>query len=152
MNSSIKEKKDVSLGHFTISVCPEKIYIKHHKSNKVIFISRIEFAISEVNNYDEVLNMKSYSDYQVDSILGIFNYDKSNKYLITVLKSKIAAKFKNAYIYNISNVGFIKINFAQENKEENMRINDIKNLLSSKIFITQMIMIYQNLYMFKIIK
>ena len=134
MNSSIKEKKDVSLGHFTVSVCPEKIYIKHHKSNKVIFISRTEFAISEVINYDEVLNMKSYSDYQVDSILGIFNYDKSNKYLITVLKSKIAAKFKNAYIYNISNVGFIKINFAQENKEENMRINDIKNLLSSKNF------------------
>ena len=134
MNSSIKEKKDVSLGHFTVSVCPEKIYIKHHKSNKVIFISRIEFAISEVNNYDEVLNMKSYSDYQVDSILGIFNYDKKNKYLIVVTTSKIAAKFKGAYIYNISSVGFIKINFTEENKEEKMRINEVKNFLSSKNF------------------
>ena len=134
MKSSIREKPAVSLGLFKISVDTEKIYIRHNKSNKVIFISRDDFTIGEVNNFDEVLNKRNYNDYQADSILGIFNYDKNNKYLLLVTTSKIAAKFKDAYIYNINSVNFIKINFAGENNEEMRKIKDIQNFLSSKNF------------------
>ena len=134
MNSSIREKQAVSLGKFTISTCPEKIYIRNNKLNKVISIKRDDFNITEITDYDEVLNMKRHNEYQADSILGIFNYDKENKYLLLVTKSILSAKFKGAYIYNIDTVSFIKINFGGENKEENARINDIKNFLSSKNF------------------
>ena len=134
MNQSIKEKSTVSIGLFTISVGAEKIYIRHHKSNKLIFISREDFIIGEVDNYEEFLNKKGYKDYQADSILGIFSYDKKNKYLLLVSTSKIAAKFNGAFIYNINNVNYIKINFAQENKEEMKMIKDIQNLLSSQNF------------------
>ena len=134
MNISVTGKLEVSLGKFTISVCSDKIYIKHNKLNKVIYITREDFAISEVTNFDEVLNMKPHNNYQVDSIIGIFNYDKDNKYLFFVSKSIMAAKFKGAYIYNIAGVSFLKINFSQENEEENRRIIDLKNFLSSKNF------------------
>ena len=134
MIKSIKENPGVSLGHYTISACSDKIYIRHQKSNRIILISRDNFNIYELTNYDEYLNRKSHKECQADSIIGIFNYDKMNKYLVYVTTSKMAAKFKGAYIYNICSVNLFKINFAEENKEENLRIKEIKNFLSSKNF------------------
>ena len=134
MKSSFREKQSVSLGHFIISVGPELIYIKHNKSNKIIYIRRDNFEMSEQVNFDDFLNKKHYNDFQADSIIGILNYDKKNKYLLFVGTSKIAAKFKDDYIYNIDSVNYLKINFAEVPKEEKERIRDIKNLFSSKHF------------------
>ena len=134
MKSSFREKQSVSLVHFIISVGPELIYIKHNKSNKIIYIRRDNFEMSDVVNFDDFLNKKHYNDYQADSIIGLLNYDKKNKYLLFVGASKIAAKFKDDYIYNIDSVNYLKINFAEASKEEKERIRDIKNLFASKHF------------------
>ena len=134
MSQSNLENPGVTLGLYTISACPNRIYIRHHKSNKMIFISREDFTISEIVNFNDYMNEKYHNDCQADSIIGIFNYDENTKYLVYVTSSKLAAKFKGAYIYNITSVNLFKINFAEEKKEEKMRINEIKNFLSSKNF------------------
>ena len=52
-NSSIKEKKVVSISQYSISAGPDKIYIRHDKSNRIIYINRETFDISEVSDYNE---------------------------------------------------------------------------------------------------
>ena len=134
MNTNEIKKQIATLGHYTISLCPEKIYINHQKSNKVICINRDDFTIGEVSDFNAVLNTKYYNVTQADSIIGIFNYDKNNKYLLVVSSSIIAAKFKEDYIYNINSINYIKINYQEKSPEEEKRMNNIRNFLSSKHF------------------
>ena len=121
MNTNEIKKQIATLGHYTISLCPEKIYINHQKTNKVICINREDFTIGEVSDFNAVLNTKYYNVTQADSIIGIFNYDKYNKYLLVVSSSIIAAKFKEDYIYNINSINYIKINYQEKSPEEEKR-------------------------------
>ena len=73
MSQSNLENPGVTLGLYTISACPNRIYIRHHKSNKMIFISREDFTISEIVNFNDYMNEKYHNDCQADSIIGIFN-------------------------------------------------------------------------------
>ena len=57
MNRSfVKEKKPVSIGQYFVSAGPDKIFIRHDKSNKVIYINRESFEIGELYDYNEYLN------------------------------------------------------------------------------------------------
>ena len=128
------KKPNPSLGLYTILESGTNVYIKHEKSNKVITMDRNLKNISEVTDYDEILNMKYITTFQVDSILGILDINKSNKYLITVVSSKIAAKFKGCYIYNIHNIRIVKITHYKENEDEQKCIKEIIGLFSTRNF------------------
>ena len=133
-NSSIKEKKVVSISQYSISAGPDKIYIRHDKSNRIIYINRETFDISEVSDYNEYLNRKNYNEFQVDSIIGILTFNSNNKYLLFVSSSIIAAKFKTNYIYNINSVNYLKINFQEKTIEENKALNEIQNFFKTRHF------------------
>ena len=95
MNRSfVKEKKPVSIGQYFVSAGPDKIFIRHDKSNKIIYINRESFEIGELYDYNEYLNRKNCNEFQVDSIIGILNIDNQNKYILFVSSSIIADKFK----------------------------------------------------------
>ena len=87
-NSSIREKKVVSINQYSISAGPDKIYIRHDKSNRIIYINRETFDISEVSDYNGYLNRKNYNEFQVDSIIGILTFNSNNKYLLFLLVLK----------------------------------------------------------------
>ena len=133
-NSSIREKKVVSINQYSISAGPDKIYIRHDKSNRIIYINRETFDISEVSDYNEYLNRKNYNEFQVDSIIGILTFNSNNKYLLFVSSSIIAAKFKTNYIYNINSVNYLKINFQEKTNEENKALNEIQNFFKTRHF------------------
>ena len=133
-NSSIREKKVVSISQYSISAGPDKIYIRHDKSNRIIYINRETFDISEVSDYNEYLNRKNYNEFQVDSIIGILTFNSNNKYLLFVSSSIIAAKFKTNYIYNINSVNYLKINFQEKTNEENKALNEIQNFFKTRHF------------------
>lgn len=128
------QKPNPSLRLYTIIESGTNVYIKHEKSNKVIGMDRNLKNISEVTDYDEILNMKYITTFQVDSVLGILDINKSNKYLVTVTSSKIAAKFKGCYIYNIHNVRLVKITFYKENEDEEKCIKEIIGLFATRNF------------------
>ena len=105
-------KPNPSLGLYSIIETGTNVYIKHEKTNKVITMDRNLDKIRTITDYDEILNLNYISIYNVDSILGILDIYNSNKYLIVVISSKIAAKFKGSYIYNINRSYLIfKISF-----------------------------------------
>ena len=111
-----------------------KLYINHQKSCKVVAIDRSFEKFYEVKDYDEVLNMKMVTTIQADSILGILDINKSNKYLIIVTSSKIAAKFRGSYIYNIHNVRLVKITFYKETEDEEKCKKEIIGLFATRNF------------------
>ena len=127
-------KSNPPLGHYTIFESSKDIFIKHEKTNKIISMDRNLDKISEFKNYDEILNMKYITTFQVDSILGILDINKSNKYLVCVTSSKIAAKFKGSYIYNIHNIRLLKITYIQENEDEQKCIKEIIGLFATRNF------------------
>ena len=132
--SFIKEKKPVSIAQYSVSAGSDKIFIRHDKSNKIIYINRETFDIGEVYDYGEYLTRRNCNEFQVDSIIGILNYDNQNKYLLFVSTSIIAAKFKGNYIYNINSVNYIKINFQEKTKEESKRIDEIQTFFKWRHF------------------
>ena len=135
MNRSfVKEKKPVSIGQYFVSAGPDKIFIRHDKSNKVIYINRESFEIGELYDYNEYLNRKNCNEFQVDSIIGILNIDNQNKYILFVSSSIIAAKFKGNYIYNIDSINYLKINFQEKTQDEIKRINEIQTLFKWRHF------------------
>ena len=135
MNRSfVKEKKPVSIGQYFVSAGPDKIFIRHDKSNKVIYINRDSFEIGELYDYNEYLNRKNCNEFQVDSIIGILNIDNQNKYILFVSSSIIAAKFKGNYIYNIDSINYLKINFQEKTQDEIKRINEIQTLFKWRHF------------------
>ena len=129
-----QKKQNPSLGYYTIFETRDNVYIKHQKSSKVISMDRNFQKIYEVSDYNEVLNMKYVTNFLADSILGILNINKLNKYLIVVTSSKIAAKFKGSYIYNILKVRLVKITFFQETEEEQKCVKEINGLFSTRNF------------------
>ena len=127
-------KPNPPLGYYTIIESGTKVYIKHEKSNKVIAMDRNLDKIYEITDYDEILNSKYITNFKVDSILGILDINKSNKYLVVVTSSKIAAKFKGSFIYNIHNIRLVKITFYKENEDEQKCIKEISSLFGTRNF------------------
>ena len=133
-NQQSQKKANPPLNHYLILETRDKVYIKHQKSCKVVAIDRSFEKFYEVKDYDEVLNMKMVTTIQADSILGILDINKSNKYLIIVTSSKIAAKFRGSYIYNIHNVRLVKITFLKEAEDEEKCKKEITGLFSTRNF------------------
>ena len=123
-----------SLGYYTIIESGTNVYIKHEKSNKIIKMDRNLNKISQVTDYDEILNMKYITSFKVDSILGILDINNLNKYLVVVTSSKIAAKLRGSYIYNIYNIRLVKITLFKETEEELKCIKEILGLFSTRNF------------------
>ena len=130
----VQPKSNLPLGHFTIFESRDNIYIKHEKANKIISMDRDLNQISEFTNYEEILNMRYATSFQVDSILGILDINKGNKYIVTVTSSRIAAKFKGCYIYNIYKVRLVKITYFKETEDEEKCIKEIDGLFSTRNF------------------
>ena len=129
-----QKKPNPPLNHYLIMETRDKVYIKHQKSCRVVAIDRSFEKFYEVKDYDEVLNMKMVTTIQADSILGILDINKSNKYLIIVTSSKIAAKFRGSYIYNIHNVRLVKITFFKEAEDEEKCKKEITGLFATRNF------------------
>ena len=127
-------KPNPSLGLYTIIESGTNVYIKHEKTNKVITMDRNLDNICEVTDYNEILNMKYINMYQVDSIIGILDIHNSNKYLLVVTSSKIAAKFKGSYIYNIHNIKLVRISLYKETEDEQKCSKEIIGLFASRNF------------------
>ena len=128
------KKPNPPLGHFTIFESRDNIYIKHEKANKIISMDRDLNQIAEFTNYEEILNMRYATSFQVDSILGILDINKGNKYIVTVTSSRIAAKLKGCYIYNIYKVRLVKITYFKETEDEEKCIKEIDGLFSTRNF------------------
>jgi hypothetical protein len=127
-------KTNPPLGHYTIFESRNNVYIKNEKKNKFISMDRDLQKIAEFTDYDEILNMKYATTFQVDSILGILDIKKGNKYLVTVVSSKIAGKFKGCYIYNIHQIRLVRITFVQENEDEAKCLKEVNQLFSTRNF------------------
>ena len=127
-------KTNPPLGHYTIFESRNNVYIKNEKKNKFISMDRDLQKIAEFTDYDEILNMKYATTFQVDSILGILDIKKGNKYLVTVVSSKIAGKFKGCYIYNIHQIRLVRITFVKENEDEAKCIKEVNQLFSTRNF------------------
>ena len=123
-----------SLGYYTIIESGTHVYIKHEKSNTIIEMDRNLSKISQVTDYDAILNMKYITSFKVDSILGILDINNSNKYLVVVTSSKIAAKLRGSYIYNIYNIRLVRITLFKETEEEQKCIKEIIGLFSTRNF------------------
>ena len=134
LNQSQPAKQNPSLGYYTIIESATHVYIKHEKSNKIISMDRNLAKILEITDYDEILNMKYINMFKVDSILGILDINKSNKYLIVVTSSKIAAKFKGSYIYNIHNIKLVRISLYKETEDEKKCGKEIIGLFATRNF------------------
>ena len=127
-------KPNPSLGLYSIIETGTNVYIKHEKTNKVITMDRNLEKIRTITDYDEILNLKYISIYNVDSILGILDIYNSNKYLIVVISSKIAAKFKGSYIYNIHAVKLVRITLYKETEDEKKCSKEIVGLFATRNF------------------
>ena len=90
--------------------------------------------IWEVTDYNEILNLKYISMYNVDSIIGILDIHNSNKYLLVVSSSKIAAKFKGSYIYNIHSIKLVRITLYKETEDEKKCSKEIIGLFATRNF------------------
>ena len=134
VSKSQAKRPNLPLGYFTIFESRDNIYIKHEKANKIISMDRDLNQISEFTNYEELLNMRYATSFQVDSVLGILDINKGNKYIVTVTSSKIAAKIRGCYIYNIYKVRLVKITYFKENEDEEKCIKEIDGLFSTRNF------------------
>ena len=90
--------------------------------------------ISPVTDYDEILNMKYITSFKVDLILGILDINNSNKYLVVLTSSKIAAKLRGSYIYYIYSVRLVRITLYKETEEQQKCIKEIIGLFSTRNF------------------
>ena len=127
-------KANPSLGLYTIIESGTNVYIKHEKTNKVVTMDRNLENIWEVTDYNEILNLKYISMYNVDSIIGILDIHNSNKYLLVVTSSKIAAKFKGSYIYNIHSIKLVRITLYKETEDEKKCSKEIIGLFATRNF------------------
>ena len=133
INQKTKEIKN-KLKIFSIKETSTHIYIENTKKVIVLGIEKSFNKIYLVKEFSDILNSNLMKTYQVDSILGIIDINKNNKYLLVVSSSQLVGNVMGSDIYNILDVDCIQITPFNENEKEKKRITYVKKLFQCKNF------------------
>lgn len=135
-NSSNQKAKDIKNKQkiYSIKETSTHIYVENTKKVLLMGIEKSFNKIYLVKEFSEILNLNLMKTYQVDSIIGIIDINKNNKYLLVVSSSQLVAKVLGAEIYNILDVDCIQITPFNETEHEKKRITYIKKLFQCKNF------------------
>ena len=135
-NSSNQKAKEIKNKHkmYSIKETSTHIYVENTKKVLLLGIEKSFNKIYLVKEFSDILNLNLMKTYQVDSILGIIDINKNNKYLLVVSSSQLVANVLGVDIYNILNVDCIQITPFNETEHEQKRITYIKKLFQCKNF------------------
>ena len=135
-NSSNQKAKDIKNKHkiYSIKETSTHIYVENTKKVLLMGIEKSFNKIYLVKEFSDILNLNLMKTYQVDSIIGIIDINKNNKYFLVVSSSQLVAKVLGAEIYNILDVDCIQITPFNETEHEKKRKTYIKKLFQCKNF------------------